>query len=256
MGDVLLQKSFTADFMEGKKQKNNGELPQYYIRDNHPAILSRETFYRIQEEISRRNSKRPANAKRAKTNRGRFSSKYALTERLVCGICGSSPTIREELLHDAIMEAMQSLIRDNQNDMAASLQEIILQCTAQQNQGTSLEELHRRLEELNRELDRLLTFAGNDLTDLRIKQISDEMIRLKQQEKQLASCSDYARGREGEMRELLTLLDDKDLNLTEYSDELVRRVIERVTVLSREEIVIRFVGGMEMRQRVGENVGE
>lgn len=149
MGDVLLQKSFTADFMEGKKQKNNGELPQYYIRDNHPAILSRDMFYRIQEEISRRNSKRPANAKRAKTNRGRFSSKYALTERLVCGICGSlyrrvtwsihgrkevvwrcinrleygsricgsSPTIREELLHDAIMEAMQSLIRDNQNSL-------------------------------------------------------------------------------------------------------------------------------------------
>ena len=288
MGDVLLQKSFTADFMEGKKQKNNGELPQYYIRDNHPAILSRETFYRIQEEISRRNSKRPANAKRAKTNRGRFSSKYALTERLVCGICGSlyrrvtwsihgrkeivwrcinrleygsricgsSPTIREELLHDAIMEAMQSLIRDNQNDMAVSLQEIILQCTAQQNQGSHPEELRHRLEELNRELDRLLTFAGNDLTDLRIKQISDEMIRLRQQEKQLASCSDYARGREDEMRELITLLDDKDLNLTEYSDELVRRVIERVTVLSGEEIVIRFVGGMEMRQRVGENVGK
>ena len=80
---------------------------------------------------------------------------------------------RQELLHDAIMEAMQSLIRDNQNDMATSLQEIILQCTAQQNQGSQPEELRHRLEELNRELDRLLTFAGNDLTDLRIKQISD-----------------------------------------------------------------------------------
>ena len=169
-------------------------------------------------------------------------------------ICGSSPTIREELLHDAIMEAMQSLIRDNQNDMATSLQEIILQCTAQQNQGSQPEELRHRLEELNRELDRLLTFAGNDLTDLRIKQISDEMIRLRQQEKQLASCSDYARGREGEMRELIALLDDKDLNLAEYSDELVRRVIERVTVLSREEIVIRLVGGIEMRQRVGKSM--
>ena len=53
------------------------------------------------------------------------------------------------------------------------------------------------------------------------------------------------------MRELIALLDDKDLNLTEYSDDLVRRVIERVTVLSREEIVIRFVGGMEVRRRVG-----
>ena len=55
---------------------------------------------------------------------------------------------------------------------------------------------------------------------------------------------------------MIALLDDKDLNLTEYSNELVRRVIERVTVLSKDEIAIRFVGGMEMRQRVGENVGK
>jgi len=80
------------------------------------------------------------------------------------------------------------------------------------------------------------------------------MLRLRQQEKQLVSCADYARGREDEMREVIALLDDKDLNLTEYSNELVRRVIERVTVLSREEIVIRFVGGMEMRQRVGKSM--
>ena len=56
------------------------------------------------------------------------------------------------------------------------------------------------------------------------------------------------------MREVIALLDDKDLNLTEYSNELVRRVIERVTVLFREEIVIRFVGGMEVRQRVGKSM--
>lgn len=58
------------------------------------------------------------------------------------------------------------------------------------------------------------------------------------------------------MRELITLLDDKDLNLAEYSDELVRRVIERVTVLSGDEIAIRFVGGVEMRRRVGEKLEE
>ena len=108
------------------------------------------------------------------------------------------PTIREELpVHDAIMEAMQNLIRDNQNDMAASLQEIILQCTAQQNQGSQPEELRHCLEELNRELDRLLTFAGNDLTDLRIKQISDEMLRLRQQEKQLVSLCGLCKGKRG-----------------------------------------------------------
>ena len=39
MGDVLVQKTYTADFIEGKVKKNNGELPQYYIKDNHPAII-------------------------------------------------------------------------------------------------------------------------------------------------------------------------------------------------------------------------
>lgn len=88
MGDVLLQKTYTADFIDGRIKKNNGELPQYYIKDNHPAIIQKEMFFRIQEEIARRNSKKPANTKKAKTNRGRFTSKYALSERLVCGDCG------------------------------------------------------------------------------------------------------------------------------------------------------------------------
>ena len=35
-GDVLLQKTYTANFIDGKIKKNDGELPQYYIKDNHP----------------------------------------------------------------------------------------------------------------------------------------------------------------------------------------------------------------------------
>lgn len=89
MGDILLQKTYTADFIEGKVRKNRGELPQYYIRDNHPAIIPREMFFRIQEEINRRKSKKPASTKKSKTNRGKFTSKYAFSERLVCGECGS-----------------------------------------------------------------------------------------------------------------------------------------------------------------------
>lgn len=58
MGDVLLQKSYTVDFLTKKKKKNNGELTQYYITDNHPAIIPREDFLNVQLELTRRNSKR------------------------------------------------------------------------------------------------------------------------------------------------------------------------------------------------------
>ena len=57
-GDVLLQKTYTADFLEKKVKKNRGEVKQYYITDNHPAIIPRDIFQEVQLEIARRSSKR------------------------------------------------------------------------------------------------------------------------------------------------------------------------------------------------------
>ncbi len=48
-GDIILQKTYTSNFLEARTKKNNGELPKYYIKDNHPAIIPREMFYQIQK---------------------------------------------------------------------------------------------------------------------------------------------------------------------------------------------------------------
>lgn len=54
MGDALLQKTYIVDFLSKKRVKNQGIVPQYYIEDNHEAIIPRELFYRAQEEKARR----------------------------------------------------------------------------------------------------------------------------------------------------------------------------------------------------------
>ena len=181
MGDVLLQKTYTADFIEGKVKKNNGELPQYYIKDNHPAIIPREMFYQIQEEIARRKSKKPANTKKAKTNRGRFTSKYALSERLVCGNCGcyfrrvtwsihgrkqivwrcinrlecgpkvckDSPSLKEDELYSAILKAIHSLVQGHQEEMAATLQEALIHCIDGENTAINPLVIENRLHDLD-----------------------------------------------------------------------------------------------------------
>lgn len=56
-GDILLQKTYTKDFMTKTVKKNRGELQQVYIKDNHPAIIPREIFQQVQLELSRRGSK-------------------------------------------------------------------------------------------------------------------------------------------------------------------------------------------------------
>lgn len=38
-GDALLQKSYTVDFLTKKRVKNEGEVTQYYVEENHPAII-------------------------------------------------------------------------------------------------------------------------------------------------------------------------------------------------------------------------
>ena len=48
VGDVLMQKSFTENFLTGKRKKNNGELDMYFIENDHEPIISREVFEQVQ----------------------------------------------------------------------------------------------------------------------------------------------------------------------------------------------------------------
>ncbi|HEY8890767.1 MAG TPA: recombinase family protein [Clostridium sp.] len=77
-GDAILQKTFTVDFLTKKKKINKGEIPQYYVKNRHPAIITPEVFDLVQHEFKKRK-----NVKGYKTGGGCFSGK------IICGECGS-----------------------------------------------------------------------------------------------------------------------------------------------------------------------
>ena len=81
MGDALLQKTYTVDFMTKKKVINKGIVPQ-------EPIIPKELFYRVQEELARRASMNKSAVTRKKNQKSKFSSEYALTGLLLCGDCG------------------------------------------------------------------------------------------------------------------------------------------------------------------------
>lgn len=72
-GDALLQKTYTIDFLTKKKNINKGELPQYYVENNHEAIVDRETFDAVQQVLD---------------TKGKKSSTTIFSSKLVCGDCG------------------------------------------------------------------------------------------------------------------------------------------------------------------------
>ena len=76
-GDAILQKTFIKDFLEHKAVKNQGELPQYFVENSHPAIIGKDMWEMVQAEIKRRKEIGPS-----------YSSVNAFSSKLVCGDCG------------------------------------------------------------------------------------------------------------------------------------------------------------------------
>lgn len=267
-GDVLLQKTFTEDVLTGVHKKNTGQLPQYYVENYHEGIVSKQIFREVQAEIARRNSKSAANQR--KRRRGRYNSKYALTERLVCGdcgspykrvtwnihgrkqivwrcvnrieygtkFCGSSPSIPEEKLHRAILKAVQDLAANFTDEVAAQINGILHSIQTGESIKPNLQE---QLEQTQQEFDRLLEMSldfdeDTPFLDNRLKKLNNKIKSLKKAIEDSAARQEKARQPE-------MLLSAKDLQILEYDDALTARIIEKITVRSRNEIEIRFIGG-------------
>lgn len=282
VGDVLLQKTYTVDFLTKKKKKNNGELTQYYITDNHPAIIPREDFLNTQLELARRNSKKKVSQKKTKSVLGKYCSKYALSERLVCGECGSmyrrttwskkgkkkvvwrcisrlefgtkycqhSPTLSEEALHQAILQCVQTVASDKDDIMQnlRDVQENIILFSGSQVTPQSLEKQINKLEQEMSALVKIVAQGGDsDFYAAKLRQLSEQKMDLTSQLQELQKKKIENQALEYQYQQALIYINNEEnLNLTEFNDDFIRRIIEQVTVLSASQIRIRFVGGYEL----------
>lgn len=77
MGNALLQKTYTVDYLTKEKRKNSGELPQYLIEYSHDPIIDTETFERVQAKI-----------KAQTPHRQKIRGNSPLSNTVICGVCG------------------------------------------------------------------------------------------------------------------------------------------------------------------------
>ena len=83
-----MQKTFQQDIINRKVIKNTGQFPMYLIENHHEGIVSRKKYNEVQAEMARWDAaKNPS--KRASTGLSAYTSRYALSDRLVCGECGT-----------------------------------------------------------------------------------------------------------------------------------------------------------------------
>ena len=283
-GDALLQKTYITDCITKKSRKNNGELPMYLVKNHHEPIISRTDFNRVQEEMARRSAKRSVAEKLTKTDQGKYSAKYALSELLICGECGthyrrvtwtakgfkeikwrcinriqygkrkchSSPTIDEQPLHRAIVSAINDFC-EVKDDVAKVLRESITE-VLDPNLNGSVQAAQQRIDELAHNIDELIKLAtvpetaSTAMAD--IEKFSEEMKTLREFiETEKAKQMTAQRG-SAELDAVIERLENEDFTISEYDDVVVRQLIEKVTVMDKNAITITFKGGFEIRKEI------
>ena len=261
IGDALLQKTVTIDTLQKKRVKNVDHLPQYYVKDDHPAIIPKELFFEVQAEMTRRSELR----REGKLNE-KYCSHIAMSGKVICGECGASfqrthwilkgekvlvwrcrsrlqkgkksgchsRTIREADLQKAVVKAVQDLILDEDriyNDICSDVQELTTG-----NTDIVLADINSKLAELQQQvLSRVK--AGKNTTEL-----AEQIQQLRERKNEIETTkSEWKRDEErvAALRESVEKAKDKVLA---YDEQLVRNFIEEIRVFPAK-LTIMVKGG-------------
>ena len=260
MGDALLQKTYTIDFLNKKRGKNNGTLPQYYIEDDHEAIIPKDIFMRVQEEMAQRSSERDLNGRRQG-----FSANHAFSHIVTCEGCGehfrrlhwnnrgkktivwrcktrledktrcSAQTVSEDTLQEAFVEAINEML-GNSDEYLKKL-ESNLKTAIHLANPQSAEALAERMRQLQQELiDR--TESGTNYDDL-----AEEILHLRELQEQTAMDDNAKTEHKKRIRELLKFIEQQKSKVLVFDGSLVKKLLEKVTVYD-DYLEFRFKSGV------------
>ena len=264
MGDALLQKTYTTDFLTKKRIRNNGTVPQYYVEDDHEAIIPKELFMQVQEELVRRRvvHKSPSGRKRT------YSCNHCFAQIVVCGECGElyrrvhwnnhgcksivwrcisrlettqadvpchNRTVGEPLLEEVTVKALNQIL-SSRKVFLKQLQENIARAVVMTD-TLSPDGIQARLEELQKEL---VKAVGNQRN---YDALTDEILRLQKMKKD-SEVDDHKRNETmSRIKELQDFIGKQKTNITEFDEADVRKLIQKITVYE-DKFIVEFKSGV------------
>lgn len=285
-GDVLLQKTYISDPITKKVIVNNGQLPKILIKNNHPAIVSREIYDEVQQECARRGSKRKV-SKVSKTEQSRYSGLYALSEILICGecctpykravwrkrngerqavwrcisrldygtkYCKNSVTVDEESLHEAIMQAIHAT-RDARRNAIPFLSAHLERTLRERASGTiNVQEIENRIAALTEQTMELVAQSIASSTvgenEGRLHAMSDEVKALSDMLSEYRKSCANVDTIESQVAQITKALENEPESCDTYDDTLVRQLIDTIKVMGEDRLEIIFKSGFRYEQAI------
>ena len=265
-GDALLQKKFTVDFLNHKTKKNEGEVPQYYVHDSHPAIITKEDWELVQIELSRR-----------KEMGYTYSFKNPFSGKLICEDCGSyygkkkwhsgtihekeilqcnfkfkhkchTPNFNEQEVKSMFLKAYNEMIM-SKDALISNLIEAVSKALDTSALDKKIEELTNKLNDMNKEFELLVkmnTTTQQDQTIWRKKYAELEDI-YKNKEVELNSLiekKNEVKLKISKFNALIETLKEAEL-ITDWDVAIFNFNLEKAIVHKDKSITFKFYSGFE-----------
>ena len=269
-GSALLQKRFTVDFLQKKLKVNEGEVPQYYVENSHPAIVTPELFDQVQEEMKRR-----------KQLGRRYRTGSLFSCRLVCGDCGeffgpkvwnstnkyrrvvwqcnakfkgehrcATPHLTEDAIKEKFIAAFNQLIPDRERliEDCRVMREALCDCTAIDEEiETIIQESEVLVEMMTKCVEENSTVAlDQDSYDKRYNGLVERYEACKKRLDELKEQRSVRREKASAISQFLHRLSEREEPLTVFTAGLWIDSIDKVTVQPDGAMVFRFLGGNEV----------
>ena len=266
-GDALLQKRFTVNFLTKETKANEGEVPQYYVENNHEAIISPQVFDWVQEEIKQRHE-----------GKKRYSGVSIFSSKVKCGQCGSwygakvwhstdkyrrtiyrcndkfkhhckTPHLTEEEIKDIFVKAVNQLI-ENKADVLNCITLLKERLTNTENLEEERDALELDLNMLADQVQQLIAENARVARDQEeySRKYNELVSRYEETKKKYdQACAAMKRciARSRQLESFIKDLQEQELIKT-FDERLWCSLVDFITVYSKEDIRVTFKDGTEI----------
>ena len=281
-GKAILQKTYTKDCLTHERAKNTGQKPKYIVEEAHDAIVDPETYEKVRLEFARRSLE--SEKKKKALGRHKYHTHYSLNRLLICPYCGSnyrrtvwtykgesygvwrcanrleggkgrcdkSVSLKESDLHRSLVNLINAEITEAdrlEHQLSETEKKVRLEMDKL---ADKVSEINAGIEGIRKKRDEILGVISSSSFDL----YSEELKALNTQEQEKNEERSKAADRMDELKFTLTHMKDAAELFRAYEpqedfDEVIcERLIERIEVLGKDSLRVRFRGGFEAETSV------
>lgn len=272
IGDALCQKKMSTDSFPFIKKRNKGEKDQYYVDATHPAIISQDTFNRVQKLLEFR----------SQTLDGPYKT-YPLTKRIICGQCGSTfirkasqrgyvswvcykhnnnasaclvGRIAEKEIYTAFVRMYNKLRRHEGIILKPALTQFRDLNDALQRGNPAMLEINKAIASASEQSYKVSTLQSRGLLDdaacsAKLLAIEAKLMELRRERRRLLKNEDIEEAIDS-LRQTADFIHNGPERLEDFDEILIADLVDKITAESRTRIRFCLYGGIELTEQLRE----